>query len=46
MIDIPGINIKHEIIDLEDSTDHAHILTITDCDGKSVTINISFGKIV
>lgn len=46
MIDIPGIKIIHEVIDLEDSTDQSHTITIKDGYGKEIVINISFGKIL
>lgn len=44
VIDIPGININVNVIDMEDSTDKVHILKIND-GNKSVTIEIIYNKI-
>lgn len=44
MNEIQGITIKVDTIDLQDSTDTAEVLTISDGD-KTITINICYGKI-
>ena len=44
VIDIPGVAVQVIPIDLEDSTDIAHVLTITDGQ-TTININISYGKI-
>lgn len=44
IIDIPGITVHVNPIELEDSTDVAHVLTISD-EGRIITLNISYGKI-
>lgn len=44
IIDIPGIIVHVNPIELEDSTDVAHVLTISDED-RTITLNISYGKI-
>lgn len=46
VIDIPGIHVSHEIINMEDSTDTAHVIVIKDDYGKEVRIVINFGKII
>ena len=45
VINIEGIKVLHSIINLEDSMDKAHILTIKDEHGSEVKIEITFGKI-
>jgi len=45
VIDIQGINVSVNPISLEDSTDIAYILTITD-GSKEIIIQIAFGKII
>lgn len=44
VIDIPGITVSVTPIELQDSTDAAHLLTITD-GNKSIQITIAYGKI-
>jgi hypothetical protein len=43
-IDIDGISVQVIPIELEDSTDIAHLLTFTD-GFKTITITISYGRI-
>lgn len=45
VIDIPGINVIHEIISMQDSTDQAHVILIKDEYNTEVRITICFGKI-
>ena len=45
IIDISGITVNVNTIDLEDSTDKASVLTIRDEAGEQITLNISYGKI-
>lgn len=45
VIDIQGISVMVNPISMEDSTDMAYNLTITD-GKKEVTIQIAFGKII
>lgn len=44
VIDIPGITVSVTPIELQDSTDTAHLLTITD-GNKQIIITISYGRI-
>ena len=44
VIDITGITVDVQTIDLEDSTDKAYLLTIKD-EFKQVTLTISYGRI-
>lgn len=44
IIDISGITVSVTPIDLEDSTDKAHLLRITD-GNKTITLTISYGRI-
>lgn len=44
VIDIAGITVNVLPIDLEDSTDKAYLLTITD-GHKQITLSISYGRI-
>jgi len=44
VIDIKGINVSVIPINLEDSTDKAYTITISDSE-RSVILNICFGKI-
>ena len=45
IIDISGITVNVNTIDLEDSTDKASVLTIRDEAGEQITLNISYVKI-
>ncbi len=45
VINISGIQISHGIIDLQGSSDKAHILKIKGEDNKQAEIHICFGKI-
>jgi len=42
---IPGITCTVTAIDMEDSTDQAHVIGVKDENGRTVTINVAFGKI-
>ena len=44
VIDISGLSVKVIPIDLEDSTDKAHLLIISD-GNKEITLTISYGRI-
>lgn len=44
IIDVPGITINVASIDMQDSTDTAHVIIISDGE-KKVEIEINFGKI-
>lgn len=44
-INIPGIIVTHEIINMQDSTDTANIIVIKDEYGQEIRINTCFGKI-
>jgi hypothetical protein len=44
VIDIDGISVQVIPIEMQDSTDNAHLLTITD-GFKTITITISYGRI-
>lgn len=45
IVDIPGVSVSVNPISMEDSTDLAHIVTITD-GVKEISIQIAFGKII
>ena len=45
VIDIQGIKVLDSVINLQDSTDKAHVLTIKDEHGSEVKVEITFGKI-
>ena len=44
VVDIEGITVQVIQVDLQDSTDKAHLLTITD-GHKQITLTISYGRI-
>ena len=44
VIDITGITVQVIPIEMEDSTDKAHLLTITD-GFKTITLTITYGRI-
>lgn len=45
VLNIPGIKIIHELVNLEDSTDQANIIVIKDGHNNEVRITTCFGKI-
>lgn len=45
VINIQGIHVNQEVINLEDSTDTANVLSIKDEHGQEVRITVCFGKI-
>ena len=45
VINITGITVLNTVINMEDSTDTAHLLIIKDEHGGEINIEITFGKI-
>ena len=45
IIEIPGISVSVIPIELEDSTDTAHLITISD-GKKEISIQVAYGKII
>lgn len=45
VLNIDGIKVLHEIIDMQDSTDTTNTIVIKDDHGNEVRITIQFGKI-
>ena len=45
LIDLPGITVFVQTIDLQDSTDQSHLIEIKDQHGTKLKVNVCFGRI-